>query len=94
MAAGDFLSGNYGYDMSDVSYTGLTDTASAYTGSTTMQDVQLGAPLVLDTSYGGTDTSVTDYLNPGTDFIQAGLDLPASTQSLTGASEVPTSEDS
>lgn len=76
------------YSVDDLSYTGLTDTAEAYTGSTTMQDVQLGSPLMLDTSYldtPGVETgAVPDFLS--TDLSNADFFSPLS-QGLAGTSE-------
>jgi hypothetical protein len=77
-------------DLSDTSYTGLTDTATGFTGSSTFQDVQLGAPLQLDTSLGPSDASVTDFLSPvqTTTYSMSPQDMA---QSLTGASQTPPS---
>jgi hypothetical protein len=50
-------------NFDDLSYTGLTDTGTGFSGSSTYQDVQLGSPIVLDTAYGPNSASVTDALN-------------------------------
>lgn len=75
---------NYGdladMGISDTTYTGLTDTAESFTGSSTLQDVQLGSPVQLDTSYGLTDMSVLDGLS---------ITDPANTQNLAGTSDTP-----
>lgn len=89
---------NFG-DLTGIDYTGLSDTGMGYTGSSTLQDVQLGSPLVLDTSgaslnptsapLGPENISVPDFLStdPGTiDFFTPG------TQALTGASDSPPSD--
>lgn len=80
--------------MGDTSYSGLSDTAFDFSGSSTMQDVQLGSPLVLDTSYGVPSTNVTDLMSPvplmdDPDLGSVPTQLP--TQSLTGASTTPPS---
>jgi hypothetical protein len=55
MSAGDFSFGDSSDDLSsfglsDVSYTGLDDTATSYSGSSTLQGTILGSPLPLSIS--------------------------------------------
>jgi hypothetical protein len=82
------------YNFDDLSYTGLTDTAAGFTGSSTVQDVQLGSPLVLDTQYlDGPLGPVSNVSTP--DFLSSDLStsdffVPAA-QTLTGASDTPPS---
>lgn len=73
------------------SYSGYYDGVTAYSGSSTFQDVQLGSPLVLDTSYldsvpNAGVTSVNDFLS--TDYDNWDFFTPQ-TQTLTGASDTP-----
>ena len=82
------------YNFDDLSYTGLTDTANSFTGSSTVQDVQLGSPLMLDTQYlDGPMGPVSNVATP--DFLSAdpsNIDFfSTGAQSLTGASETPPS---
>lgn len=65
-----------GTDVTPDMYFGLVDTGVSFTGSTTMQDVQLGSPVPLDTSQSTVpDASVTDLLPQ----------VPTSTWNPTGA---------
>lgn len=79
------------YGLSDV-YTGLTDTAIDFSGSTTLQDVQLGSPLVLDPSaqvyVTQPDAAVTDLLPtvPTTTYNPTASDMA---QMLAGTSDTP-----
>jgi len=77
-------------------YTGFVDTTSGFSGSSTLQDVQPGSPLQLDTSYGPSAASVTDFVSvPTTTYDGSQLSLTPNqtmaTQSLTGASDTPPS---
>ena len=71
-------------EVDDLAYTGITDTGEGFTGSSTVQDVQLGSPILLDSSYGSNDqSSVVDFLNQPYD--------PFTSQSLSGISDTPVS---
>jgi hypothetical protein len=70
-------------------YFGLTDTGLGFTGSTTMQNVQLGSPVPLDTSTASPfDASVTDLL-PQVPTSTYNPTLAEMSQMLSGASDVP-----
>jgi hypothetical protein len=97
MAAGDTLTSFTDMSTSPYDptlydqYFGLTDTGLGFTGSTTMQNVQLGAPIPLDTSLTNVpDASVTDLLPQvptlTSSWVPTGADIG---QSLSGASDVP-----
>ena len=47
-------------NFDDLAYGGLSDTATGFTGSSTLQDVQAGAPIPLDASLGPTDTATPE----------------------------------
>ena len=78
----------------DTGYTGLSDTGEGFTGSSTLQDVQLGSPLLLDSSYGpNTDVSTYDLSAMGGVMVE-GVPIPsasavAASQSLSGISNPP-----
>jgi hypothetical protein len=81
-------------DLGTDSYTGLSDTGSGYSGSSTFQDVQLGSPLVLDTGYGESTAAVTDFVgvSPITSDVTNGL-LPLPAGSATAAQVLSGSSD-
>jgi hypothetical protein len=73
----------------DLDYSGLSDTGSGFTGSSTLQDVQLGSPLLLDSSYGPNDaSSVTDAMNVP---LISSTNVPnqIEAQQLAGTSDTP-----
>jgi hypothetical protein len=77
----------FDFGLPDVGYSGLTDTADGFTGSTTLQDTTVGQPgLLLDTS-GGMDNSlaVTDM----SDYTSSMADYAAQSQALSGATDPP-----
>ena len=76
-------------NFSDLSYYGLTDTGTGFTGSSTMQDVQLGSPVLLDSSYGSNDaSSVLDQLSvPYIDSTSTQNTVQA--QQLSGVTDPP-----
>jgi hypothetical protein len=84
-------------DLGDLDYTGLSDTGAGYTGSSTLQDVQLGSPLLLDSTYGPSTASVTDGMNwldtpstpVGSGTVLLPTSTPATSQSLSGVSNPP-----
>jgi hypothetical protein len=65
----------------DLQYTGLTDTADGFSGSSTLQDVQLGSPVLLDMTYGESNTATPDFITQPFDNFSA--------QSLSGISDPP-----
>ena len=82
-------------DLSGVPYTGIVDTGVGFTGSSTVQDVVLGSPLVLDSSVvvpqeAQNQASVTDLLPqvPTSTWNPTGAEL---SQMLSGVSETPPS---
>lgn len=78
-------------DINPDQYTGLTDTGAFFTGSSTLQDVQLGSPIVLDTSQMTVpDASVVDLLQqvPTETYNLTQAEM---SQMLSGASDVPIS---
>jgi hypothetical protein len=95
MAAGDTLTSFTDLGVSPVDptlydqYFGLVDTGLGFTGSSTMQDVQLGSPVPLDTATSAPySASVTDLLPqvPTTTYNPTLADM---SQMLSGASDVP-----
>jgi hypothetical protein len=92
----DDLSSSTEYDtgLFDTGYTGLSDTGEGFTGSSTLQEVQLGSPLLLDSSYGeNTDVSVLDLDSMGGVSV-TGVPIPPAvmvgqSQSLSGISNPP-----
>jgi hypothetical protein len=93
---GDLTDTDSGTDTSiyDTGYTGLNDTASGFSGSSTLQDVQLGSPVLLDSSYGANGSAaVTDLSAMGgvqvTGVPQPSGDLIVASQSLSGVSNPP-----
>lgn len=78
-------------DLGTDSYTGLSDTGFGYSGSSTFQDVQLGSPLVLDTSLGSSATATTDFMGvqPITSDVPNQIQLSTATQNqiLSGNSD-------
>jgi hypothetical protein len=94
MSDGIDFSGGLG-DLTGVPYTGIVDTGTGFTGSSTMQDVQVGSPLVLDTSVQipqefQNTVSVTDLLPqvPTSTWNPTGAEL---SQMLAGVSDTPVS---
>ena|SRR5271167_4455309 len=76
-------------DIGTLEYTGLSDTAVGYSGSSTVQDVTLGSPVLLDSSYGPNDaTAVTDFMQvPSIDSTSTQNTI--TTQQLAGTSDTP-----
>lgn len=81
-------------DLGDVEYTGLSDTGVGFTGSSTLQDVTLGSPVLLDSSYGPSTASVSDLATanplvlPGQSGAPGQLS-PQVAQSLSAVSNPP-----
>jgi hypothetical protein len=76
-------------DIGDPSYTGLSDTGFGFSGSSTLQDVTLGAPIPLDTSLGPSTTAVTDFVGvqPITSDLPNQISLSPAAQALSGNSD-------
>ena len=72
-------------------YTGLSDTGTGFTGSSTMQTVELGSPLQLSTANGLNDsTSVVDLGLPTAPGSETGLgSSPYQSLQLSGVSDPP-----
>jgi hypothetical protein len=91
-------------DMGSPEYTGLYDTGTGFSGSSTLQDVQLGSPVLLDTSLNNTNFSTYDFasMTDSPSFVGPmplnGPEAPVGTpnpayafasQSLAGTSDTP-----
>jgi hypothetical protein len=88
-------------DIGSPEYTGMYDTSSGFSGSSTLQDVQLGSPVLLDTSFGPSDTAIPDLINQPSfgpqpliggetiSNVPPNPDYAFSSQSLAGTSDVP-----
>lgn len=77
------------YDIWGDSYSGLTDTSVGFSGSSTLQSVQLGSPIPLDTATTASpDATVVDLL-PQVPSVTSSYTLSEMSQMLSGASDVP-----
>lgn len=71
-------------NFDDLSYSGILDTADGFSGSSTLQDVQLGSPLLLDTNIPNS-VSVTDFMN-----VPTTIDTSYSGELIPGGPDTPT----
>jgi hypothetical protein len=93
---GDDSSDLSSFDLSDVSYTGLDDTASSFTGSSTLSPPLAGSPLQLSTglNLGGSSPSLLDPAQNEQELTAGSAIFPSQVQSNsleTGASFAPSS---